>query len=645
MKNHPLVSYIIPNFNQAKYLYEAVSSILLSYSGPKEIIVIDDCSTDPTTPRRLNELISKFPFIKLMHNERNKGLSRTRNAGLAACEGDYVQFLDADDLLFPHKIDFQIQHFWFGNNLDISITDYLLCDETLSEFTPLEPNIGKYNLSLDDFLFQWERGLTIPIHSALFKRSALSNVRFNETLSAKEDWLFWCTQLIHHKRIAYLNIFGAAYRQHEQAMTKKNVSEMSKMWLKSASLIAEQLEDKEAFLAAADDWYHTHYEYAIKEQENIEKKKHNEDHNPETKPLVLPTVKPHNTSNKKTFSVIIPIYNHFEYLNQCLQSVFDQTFEDYEIICVDDHSPDPRVQEALEQLRANTPNVKVIFNEANLGISASFNRAIEIAEGEFIAFLDCDDYLSKEALEQIDQKIIENPEVDYFFTDKIDVDESNRFIRRANYGGYPDIRPSGDIADDLLDGMVASHLKVIRKAAIVAAGKFNPELDGVQDYDLALRIAGKGKLQYVNKPLYYHRQHFTSVTSSDSIRQFRNQNIARRAACDQWYPKAGNPGELLTAYVPAITEGKNINLEELEAHKIRTFMPKNFTQSEVKDAVKQGYMCILDTRGETLGKWAYLLRDYNSYFDLIIIDDPQIAIFLIGYLWDYHIIKFIPKSQ
>jgi hypothetical protein len=61
-------------------------------------------------------------------------------------------------------------------------------------------------LSLDDFLFQWERGLTIPIHSALFKRSALSDVRFNETLSAKEDWLFWCTQLIHHKRIAYLNI-------------------------------------------------------------------------------------------------------------------------------------------------------------------------------------------------------------------------------------------------------------------------------------------------------------------------------------------------------------------------------------------------------------------------------------------------------
>jgi len=106
-----------------------------------------------------------------------------------------------------------------------------------------------------------------------------------------------------------------------------------------------------------------------------------------------------------------------------------------------------------------------------------------------------------------------------------------------------------------------------------------------------------------------------------------------------------NPGELLTAYEPAIIEGKNINLEELEANKIRTFAPKNFTRSEVKDAVKQGYLCILDTRGETLGKWAYLLRDYNSYFDLIIIDDPQIAIFLIGYLWDYRIIKFIPKSQ
>jgi hypothetical protein len=55
-------------------------------------------------------------------------------------------------------------------------------------------------------------------------------------------------------------------------------------------------------------------------------------------------------------------------------------------------------------------------------------------------------------------------------------------------------------------------------------------------------------------------------------------------------------------------------------------------------------VCILDTRGETLGRWAYLLRDYNSYFDLILIDDPQLVIFLIGYLWDYQIIKLVPKS-
>jgi glycosyltransferase involved in cell wall biosynthesis len=107
MKNLPLISYIIPNHNQAKYLYDAISSILLSYSGPKEIIVIDDCSTDPTTPRRLNELISKFPFVKLMFNERNMGLPASRNVGISACEGDYIQFLDADDLLFPQKIDFQ----------------------------------------------------------------------------------------------------------------------------------------------------------------------------------------------------------------------------------------------------------------------------------------------------------------------------------------------------------------------------------------------------------------------------------------------------------------------------------------------------------------------------------------------------------
>ena len=110
--------------------------------------------------------------------------------------------------------------------------------------------------------------------------------------------------------------------------------------------------------------------------------------------------------------------------------------------------------------------------------------------------------------------------------------------------------------------MVASHLKVIRKAAIIAAGKFNTELDGVQDYDLALRIAGKGKLRYVNKPLYYHRQHLSSVTSSDSIQQFRNQNIARKAACDQWSTKAVNTEEALKEYLKSITTGTIVTFEE-----------------------------------------------------------------------------------
>ena len=111
------------------------------------------------------------------------------------------------------------------------------------------------------------------------------------------------------------------------------------------------------------------------------------------------------------------------------------------------------MRDALEQLRANIINLKIIFNEANLGISASLNRAIEIAEGEFIAFVDCDDYISQDALEKIHKQIKDYPEVDYFFTDRIDIDETNRFIRQANYGGYPDIRPSGDIADDLLCGV------------------------------------------------------------------------------------------------------------------------------------------------------------------------------------------------
>ncbi len=256
----PIVSYIIPCYNQTRWLYDAVSSAILSYTGPKEIIIINDCSNEPGWNPRLHELQSIFPHVKIHNHQINKGLSASRNDGLKMSKGDFIQFLDSDDLLIPKKVDYQLKHFHTANNISISITDYLLCDETISSFYEDESCPGAFVFDVHDFLYKWERGLSIPIHCALFKSKSLLGESFNETLDGKEDWVFWCNLALKNSRIAYLNVIGAIYRQHQKSMTKDNICKMGENWKKATNIINDLVKDFEPnFYQESINWYEKYY--------------------------------------------------------------------------------------------------------------------------------------------------------------------------------------------------------------------------------------------------------------------------------------------------------------------------------------------------------------------------------------------------
>lgn len=92
-------------------------------------------------------------------------------------------------------------------------------------------------------------------------------------------------------------------------------------------------------------------------------------------------------------SVIIPVYNSEQYLSRCLDSVEEQTLSDLEIICVDDYSTDSS-RNILEEYTKRDKRIRVLYNDKNLGQAFSRNRALDVAEGEYIQFLDSDDYLN-----------------------------------------------------------------------------------------------------------------------------------------------------------------------------------------------------------------------------------------------------------
>lgn len=104
-----------------------------------------------------------------------------------------------------------------------------------------------------------------------------------------------------------------------------------------------------------------------------------------------------------TFSIIIPVYNVERYLSECLESVISQTFSDWEAICINDGSTDGSL-EILEQFAATDSRIK-IHTQPNGGLSAARNRGMENATGEYILFLDSDDYIVTDTLQILNNKL------------------------------------------------------------------------------------------------------------------------------------------------------------------------------------------------------------------------------------------------
>src|SRR5829696_5537524 len=102
--SRPLVSVVIPCYNQAHFLGEAIESVLAQSHPNFEVIVVDDGSPDNTS-----EVAARYPGVRLVRQE-NQGLSGARHAGLARSEGEYVVFLDADDRLLPEALEAHLEH-------------------------------------------------------------------------------------------------------------------------------------------------------------------------------------------------------------------------------------------------------------------------------------------------------------------------------------------------------------------------------------------------------------------------------------------------------------------------------------------------------------------------------------------------------
>ena len=120
-----LVSIIMPSWNTGKFIGESIQSVLNQTYKNWELIIVDDCSTDNT-----DEIVASFndERIRYFRNDKNSGAALTRNRAIREARGEWVAFLDSDDLWMPKKLEYQIK-FMQKNNLVFSYHEYEKIDE------------------------------------------------------------------------------------------------------------------------------------------------------------------------------------------------------------------------------------------------------------------------------------------------------------------------------------------------------------------------------------------------------------------------------------------------------------------------------------------------------------------------------------
>ncbi|MCK4321003.1 glycosyltransferase [candidate division WOR-3 bacterium] len=209
---------------------------------------------------------------------------------------------------------------------------------------------------------------------------------------------------------------------------------------------------------------------------------------------------------KPKVSVIIPTYNRANMIEETIQSVLNQTFQDFEIIIVDDASTDSteNIVKGFSDKR-----IKYIQHKVNKGGSAARNTGIKASTGKFIAFLDSDDWWHPKKLEnQLTKMETSKLSPALVYTGLKQVNNDGKLIKEI----IPIFR--GNIFQELLiENVVGTTSSVLlRKEIFNSVGLFDENLPSRQDLDLWLRIARKYTFDYVKTPLVYIRIHKNRIT-------------------------------------------------------------------------------------------------------------------------------------
>lgn len=200
------------------------------------------------------------------------------------------------------------------------------------------------------------------------------------------------------------------------------------------------------------------------------------------------------------FSVLIAHFNNFEYFLVCYNSLAKQSFQDFEIVILDDHSTDDSY-EKLKKFCADKPQIRLFQNETNKGVGFTKNKLVQLSKGEICGFVDPDDALVPDAiflsLNAYEHDVVATYSKMYFCDENLNVEKIYNKTRK--------VKDSDPLFFNI--HFEISHFFTFRKSAFEKTSGIQDKYLVAEDMDIYLKLYELGKIKFIDAPLYYYRIH------------------------------------------------------------------------------------------------------------------------------------------
>lgn len=500
----PLVSIVIPCYEQANFLPEAVESIVAQTFEDWELIIVNDGSTDDTSGVA-GRLIEKYSTknICLLEKE-NGGLADARNTGIAAARGKYILPLDADD-----KIS----------------ADYLAEAVAILEDRPEyaivyvdEQNFGNASHIHRKGLVSLENQLRSNIHDycSLFRKELWERIGgYSPAMFlGGEDWNFWITAAKMGLQSYHLAKPYFWYRNRVNSMVAETLAKLDEV---KAHIVLHhpELFNQEAHAQA--EKILAHMSESSRNKLEVTLQKHPQ--NPILKKIHDFMIKG-DTQMPPLVSVILPTFNRPDTLAEAIQSIFDQSFQNFEILLINDGGAD--VRSFIHPFKSQE---KMIYlqHEKNRGLAACRNTGIRAARGRYIAYLDDDDVYYPDHLKTL-VNFLESGRYPVAYTD---ARRAHQILKDGKYiVAKKDVQYAFDF--DYEEILVGNYVPVIcimhEKRCLEEVGLFDETLSTHEDWDLWIRMSRKFQFHHITKLTceYASRQDGTTMSSGKKAEIMRN---------------------------------------------------------------------------------------------------------------------------